>query len=54
MARHIFIIGGIAILVLAILNEMNIPLEFPTQSNGANMAIGAGLIAAPFVYSKVV
>lgn len=54
MARHILIIGGIAIVVLAILNMMDVPLEFPTKSNGANLAIGAGMVAAPFVYSKVV
>jgi hypothetical protein len=54
MAKHIFIIGGIAIIVLAILDMMNVPLEFPTSSNGTNLAIGAGLVAAPFVYAKVV
>jgi hypothetical protein len=53
MARHIFIIGGIAIIILAILDMMNVPLEFPTSSNGANLAIGAGLVAAPFIYAKV-
>jgi hypothetical protein len=54
MARHILIIGGIAIIVLAILDMMNVPLEFPTQSNSANLAIGAGMVAAPFIYAKVV
>ncbi len=54
MARHILIIGGIAIIVLAILDMMNVPLEFPTSSNGTNLAIGAGLVAAPFIYAKVV
>jgi hypothetical protein len=54
MARHILIIGGIAIILLAVLDMMNVPLEFPTSSNGANLAIGAGLVAAPFIYSKVV
>jgi hypothetical protein len=53
MAKHIFIIGGIAIIVLAILDMMNVPLEFPTSSNGTNLAIGAGLVAAPFVYAKI-
>jgi len=45
-ASHL-IIGGIAIIVLAVLDMMNVPLEFPTQSNGANLAIGAGMVAAP-------
>lgn len=54
MARHIFIIGGIAIIVLAVLNIMDVPLEIPTKSNGANLAIGAGMVAAPFIYAKVV
>jgi hypothetical protein len=53
MAKHIFIIGGISIIVLAILDMMNVPLEFPTSSNGTNLAIGAGLVAAPFVYAKI-
>lgn len=53
MARHIFIIGGVAIIILAILDMMNVPLEFPTSSNGTNLAIGAGLVAAPFIYAKV-
>jgi hypothetical protein len=54
MARHIFIIGGVAIIILALLDLMNVPLEFPTSSNGTNLAIGAGLVAAPFIYAKVV
>ena len=54
MAKHIFIIAGIAIIVLAVLDMMDVPLEFPTKSNGANLAIGAGMVAAPFVYAKVV
>jgi len=54
MAKHIFIIAGIAVIVLAILDMMNVPLEFPTSSNGTNLAIGAGLVAAPFIYAKVV
>jgi hypothetical protein len=54
MARHIFIIGGIAILLLAVLDYLNVPIEFPTASKTANMAIGAGMVAAPFIYSKVV
>ena len=53
MARRIFIIGGVAIIILAILDMMNVPLEFPTSSNGTNLAIGAGLVAAPFIYAKV-
>jgi hypothetical protein len=54
MARHILIIGGIAIIVLAVLDMMNVPLEFPTSSNGTNLAIGAVMVAAPFIYAKVV
>jgi hypothetical protein len=54
MARHILIIAGISIIVLAILDMMNIPLEIPTANNTTNLMIGAGLVAAPFVYSKVV
>lgn len=53
MARHIFIISGIAIIVLAVLDMMNVPLEFPTSSNAVNLTIGVGLVAAPFVYAKV-
>jgi hypothetical protein len=54
MVKHIFIIGGIAILILAIIDSMGISLEIPTSSNTTNMIIGAGMIAAPYVYSKVV
>lgn len=54
MTRHIFIIGGIAVIILAILDMLNVPLEFPTSSNGTNLAIGAGMVAAPFIYAKVV
>jgi len=54
MGRHILIIGGVAIIVLAILDMLNVPLEIPTSCNTANLAIGAGMAAAPFVYSKFV
>jgi hypothetical protein len=54
MARHILIIGGIAIVVLALLDMMDIPLEIPTSSNGTNLAIGAAMIASPFLYHKFV
>lgn len=52
MARHILIIGGIAILLLAIIDAMGISLEIPTSSTTTNMAIGAGMIAAPYLYTK--
>jgi hypothetical protein len=54
MAKHIFIIGGIAILVLAILDMMDVPLEFPTTNNTTNAVIGAAMVVAPFVYAKAV
>lgn len=49
----LMLFGGILIVVLAVLDMMNVPLEFPTSSNGANLAIGVGIAATPFVYKKV-
>jgi hypothetical protein len=51
--EFVLLAGGILIIVLAVLDMMNVPLEFPTSSNGTNLAIGAGLAAAPFLYRKV-
>lgn len=51
--QYVLLAGGTLIIVLAILDMMNVPLEFPTSSNGANLAIGAGLVAVPFVMKKV-
>lgn len=45
--------AGVLIIALAVLDMLNVPLEFPTSSNGANLAIGAGLVAVPFVYKKI-
>jgi hypothetical protein len=52
--KNVLIIGGIAILVLAVLDMLNIPLEIPTANNTTNAAIGAGMIAAPYLYSRFV
>jgi hypothetical protein len=49
----VMLFGGVLIIALAILDMMNVPLEFPTSSNGANLAIGVGIAATPFVYRKV-
>jgi hypothetical protein len=51
--EFVLLAGGILIIALAILDMMNVPLEFPTSSNGTNVAIGAGLAAFPFIYRKV-
>jgi hypothetical protein len=51
--QFVLLAAGVLIIALAILDMLNVPLEFPTSSNGANLAIGAGLVAAPFVYRKV-
>jgi len=48
----IFLFAGVIIIAIAVLDYMNVPLEFPTSSNGANVAIGAGLIATPFLLKK--
>jgi len=51
--QYVLIAGGVLIIALAILDMLNIPLEIPTSSNTANLAIGAGLVATPFVFRKV-
>ena len=51
-AKTLFIFAGLIIFVIALLNEFNVPLEIPTSNNYANMAIGAGLVAVPFVLAK--
>jgi hypothetical protein len=51
--QWIFLAGGTLIIALAVLDMMNVPLEFPTSSNGANLAIGVGLVATPFIVKKV-
>lgn len=51
--QFVLIAAGVLIIALAVLDMMNVPLEFPTSSSGANMAIGAGMVAAPFVFRKV-
>jgi hypothetical protein len=51
--QYVMLAGGILIIALAVLDMMNVPLEFPTSSNGANLAIGVGIAATPFVYRKV-
>ena len=52
MAKHILIIGGIAILVLAVIDALGVSLEIPTSSTTTNMLIGGGMIAAPYLYGK--
>jgi hypothetical protein len=52
MVQHVLVIVGIAIVVLAVLDMMNVPLEIPTSCNTTNLLIGGGLVAAPFVYAK--
>lgn len=52
--QFVLLAAGVLIIALAVLDMMNVPLEFPTSSNGTNLAIGAGMVAAPFVYRKVV
>ena len=51
--QFVLLAAGVLIIALAILDMLNVPLEFPTSSNGANLAIGAGLVATPFIYRKV-
>jgi hypothetical protein len=46
-------IVGIGIIVLAILDMLNVPLEIPTSCNTVNIGIGAGLVAAPILWSKL-
>ena len=44
--KTILLWGGIIILVLAILNYLNISIEFPTSSTGTNVLIGGGAVVA--------
>jgi len=48
------IIGGIAVIVLAVLDMLNVPLEIPTSNNTANLAIGVLMVSSPFLYEKFV
>lgn len=45
----VMIIGGFLIVAVAILDLMDVPLTFPTSNNTANIAIGAGVVAIPFI-----
>lgn len=51
--KFIFIGAGSVIAVLALLDIMQIPVEFPTSNDYANLAIGAALVAVPFVIVKI-
>jgi hypothetical protein len=44
-----FFVVGLVILVIALLDEFNLPVEVPTTNNYANMAIGAGLMVVPWL-----
>lgn len=50
--RNFLIIGGLIILIMAILDITNIQPQFPTQNNYVNAGIGGVLIASPFLFGK--
>jgi hypothetical protein len=50
--RTVFFIVGLFVLVLAIFDEANIPLEVPTSNNWVNMAVGAGAIGIGLLVFK--
>jgi len=50
--RTIFFIVGLFILVLAIFDEFDVPLEIPTANNWINMAVGAGSIGIGLLIFK--
>lgn len=50
--RTIFFVIGLFVLVLAIFDEFDIPLEIPTSNNFVNMAVGAGMIGVGLLIFK--
>lgn len=50
--KNFLIIGGLVILILAILDITDIQPQFPTQNNYVNAGIGGVLIASPFLFGK--
>lgn len=50
--RTVFFVIGLFVLVLAIFDEANVPLEIPTANNWVNMAVGAGMIGIGLVIFK--
>lgn len=50
--KNLLIIGGLVILILAILDITNIQPQFPTQNNYVNAGIGGVMIASPFLFGS--
>jgi hypothetical protein len=50
--RSFLIVGGLIILIMAILDILNIQPTFPTQNNYINAGIGGVMIASPFLFSS--
>jgi hypothetical protein len=51
--KPVLIVGGIVIVAMGLLDIFDIPVEFPTGSAPVNVAIGASLIAAPFLLARL-
>jgi hypothetical protein len=52
--RHIVIIVGVGILVLAIIDMLQLPLTIPTSCNTTNALIGAGVAGAAIAWPHLV
>lgn len=50
--RTILIVGGLVILILAIIDIMGIQPQFPTQNNYVNAGIGGVMLASPFLFGS--
>lgn len=50
--KNLLIIGGLIILILAVLDIMDIQPQFPTQNNYVNAGIGGVMVASPFLFGS--
>ena len=50
--KNVLLVGGIIVIGMALLDMFEIPLKFPTDNNAANLAIGVGMLAAPYVLAR--
>lgn len=50
--KKVLLVAGVIVIGMALLDILEIPLKFPTDSNAANLAIGAGMLAAPFILAR--
>jgi len=50
--KTFLIVGGLIILILAVLDIMGTEVQFPTQNNYVNAGIGGVMLASPFLFGS--